>query len=58
MKMNSRLIALLLAFLMILPACSTSEGDDTKADTTASETTATTVTPATTDILRMTYITK
>ena len=49
MKMNSRLIALLLAFLLILPACSTSEGDDTKADTTASETTATTVTPATTE---------
>ncbi len=51
MKMNSRLIALLLAFLMIFPACSTAgeQGDTTKADTTAPETTATTVNSETTE---------
>ncbi len=51
MKMNSRLIALLLALLMILSACSACGGEDdtTQADTTAPETTATTVNPETTE---------
>ena len=50
MKKNSRLIALLLAFLMILPACSAAgTGEDTsESDTTASETTATVI-PETTE---------
>ena len=49
MKKNSRLFALLLAFLMILPACSAAGGEDTtESDTTASETTATVI-PVTTE---------
>ena len=50
MKKNSRLIALLLAFVIILPACSSIGGgeDVTKTDTTASETTANVI-PGTTE---------
>ena len=51
MKKNSRLIALLLAFLMILPACSTVGvgGDTTKPDTTAPETTENDIAETTTE---------
>lgn len=51
MKKNSRLIALLLAFLMILPACSAvGAGEDTtKPDTTAPETTENDIAETTTE---------